>query len=315
MAANKSKISDALLSTIENCNEKAAKMQPVHVDPFEQANQQSIPTLEQNTGNEKETDANRIQLEGEDAIDDIFTEVARENSRKARKRRPRTSNFKAPIKKGGGVISGIALALSIIAMGGSGYHMYSQGEAGQIIKNAIDQAEEKAGAFASVFQKFTDDFKLTKNEVQNNTNRVVILEQLAKKMDSFELTISSIQEEVQAANGNIEKNQRLLSTFESQLSDFSKVLNSRQKQKVSKRVVRKKVQEIVKEDTNKIAGAKVTTIDQWGLESSVMLRDSHDGWIPLSTGDFYKGWRFIGVTEGEAYFTKGTKKRQLRAEG
>lgn len=60
-----------------------------------------------------------------------------------------------------------------------------------------------------------------------------------------------------------------------------------------------------------IEGATIQSIDHWGAQSYVMLQEPLGSWIPLTTGDQYRGWRLISSTDSEAVFSKKSQTRTI----
>lgn len=59
-------------------------------------------------------------------------------------------------------------------------------------------------------------------------------------------------------------------------------------------------------------GVYLASIDVWGATPYIMLKERTDGWIPLTEGDVYKGWRLVSIGTSEVSFKKGNNVQKLK---
>ena len=126
-------------------------------------------------------------------------------------------------------------------------------------------------------------------------------------------TISGLRSELDGFKGDlvnqgtsIEKHQKEIE----ELGEQIKKLNARAAI-VPKKVVQRTPVKKANTDPSLIEGAYVASIDLWGTQPYVMLREENGSWVPLTMGDYYKGWRLEGAIGSEAVFQKGSKTKRL----
>lgn len=236
---------------------------------------------------------------------------------KPQKIKPKKSNKRASTNKGGRV-SGVAISLSIIALLGSGYSIFSQDAIQQTLKESLGSLESSLYELADRSDLLESSLSSTAQTVSTNSDEIVELQTMRTDLLSINQAIDSIRQEANQVGKSIETQKQTLDEH----GDLIKGLKSDVKalEKRPKPVVRKVVNtpkakpKKPVENSNSIQGATVSTIDQWGASSYVMLRDKEGNWIPLQRGDSYKGWRFIGSTGDKALFRNGAKSKKLEVE-
>lgn len=224
-----------------------------------------------------------------------------------------TTNQNKSIK----VISGVAIVLSSIAIIGSGYSILSQEGVRQkltegfvSIESSISDLTDRSDLFQSSLSGITSD-------VSANTADISKLKSLQSDLANIHQEINLLRSEANQVNDLLITHKQTLGDHGSVLSELQKSvkkLNERPKPVVRKVSATKTPPKKVITNSNTIEGAELSTIDRWGLQSYVVLRDSDGKWIPLQRGDVYKGWRFTGITGEKAFFNNGSQTKKLTVE-
>ena len=142
---------------------------------------------------------------------------------------------------------------------------------------------------------------------------MVSIDAIRKDIQELQATISAMRGELNGFKGSLEDNSASIDSHQKQideLSDQIKKLNARAAS-APKKVVQKAPVKKVNTDPSLIEGAYVASIDLWGTQPYVMLREENGSWVPLTMGDYYKGWRLEGAIGSEAVFQNGSKTKRL----
>lgn len=302
---SRSKLGQSLMRTIDGGKAKGeSAVETVINDAFEQA-EMNIHSTEFNdagaeaySSNEPHVDFDEIHSSGEPEpqID------------------KKPLNMKAPKKrKTGGFMSAIALLVSIGALGVAGYAVISQKSGQQAALKSAESLDVAIGHLNTRADEITADLSGTKKSVQSNSDRLISIDGIRKDLQILNTTVSAMHSELDGLKGKLEANTTLIDKHQQQISELNgelKLLNARAAS-APKRVIQKAPVQQERTDPSEIEGAYVASIDIWGTQLSVMLREINGNWIPLTTGDYYKGWRLEGADDFGAVFQQGTKTKRL----
>lgn len=216
-------------------------------------------------------------------------------------------------KKGGGFIGVVALLLSLVALGLAGFSVVTQ-KAGQMaVRKDMESLDSAIGSLNSKADDLTVNLADTQKEVQSNTDRLVSLDGIRKDIQSLQTTVSLMRGDLDGVKGNLKSQGVSIEQRQKEINELSeqiKKLNARPAS-VPKKVVQRAPVQKDDSDPSLIEGAYVASIDLWGTQPYVMLRAEDGGWVPLTMGDYYKGWRLEGAIGAEALFKKGSKTKKL----
>ena len=129
--------------------------------------------------------------------------------------------------------------------------------------------------------------------------------------------MNGVQEELIDIRAGLENQQKVLSEHRSDIDLVSKdvkTLNERPPVRQVVREVRTTAPRTQLQSTTTLEGATLASIDMWGTQPYVVLRDNAGGWVPLQAGDTYRGWFLESASGSEAVFKAGTKTRRMSVE-
>ena len=228
--------------------------------------------------------------------------------------RAKPEKVKAPKqKKGGGFVVVIAVLLSFVALGIAGYSVINQKAIQVAAQKNMESLDTAIGSLNTKTDELTANLAGTQKDVLTNSDRLVAVDGIRKDIQNMQETISGLRSELDGFKGDlvsqgtsIEKHQKEID----ELGEQIKKLNARAAS-VPKKVVQRTPVKKANTDPSLIEGAYVASIDLWGTQPYVMLREENGSWVPLTMGDYYKGWRLEGAIGSEAVFQKGSKTKRL----
>lgn len=303
---SKSKLGQSLMRTIDGGKSKGESLSDIPVDDaFDQAEMNgSVSEL-----NTSEADSFSAK---EPHIGEVEESHSSDEQEKPHKLKPQ--KVKAPKqKKTGSFIGVIALLVSVGAAGIAGYSVINQKAGQTAAMNGMDSLDAAIGTLNTRTDELTAELAGTQKGVQSNSDRLVSIDGIRKDIQELQATISAMRGELNGFKGSLEDNSASIDSHQKQideLSDQIKKLNARAAS-VPKKVVQKAPVKKVNTDPSLIEGAYVASIDLWGTQPYVMLREENGSWVPLTMGDYYKGWRLEGAIGSEAVFQNGSKTKRL----
>lgn len=213
-------------------------------------------------------------------------------------------------------MGGSTLALSILAVLVAGYSMFEQKQSQAVFTESLDMVTTDMGDLNLKSGELKVDLIKVQDKVQLNTNNIAKFETIQDYIADLDKQINDKLEEIEIIKGRMDRHDKTLEKHGNELKQLGikiKKYTARKApaKKVTKRVAVKKVYD----DPEKLNDAVVASIDTWGTQPSVMLRNDRGNWIPMSMGDYYKGWKLSGILGDEAIFKKGKKLRRLTIEG
>lgn len=304
---SKSKLGQSLMRTIDGGKSKDPSMPDAGAeDAFDQATKNDPAKELSEAGNDSLT-SNEPQIGDAEKI--ISTGEPIEAPIKAKPEKIKALKQ----KKGGSFVGVVALLLSVIAVGIAGFSVVNQ-KAGQAaaLKN-VESMDSAIGNLNAKTDELTAELAGTVKDVQSNSNRLASIDGLRKEIQSLQSTISVMRSEMDSFKSSLETQGVSIDEHQKQINELGdqiKKLDARA-ESAPKKVRRKDSVKTVNTDPGFIEGAYVASIDLWGTQPSVMLREESGNWVPLTMGDYYKGWRLDDAIGSEAVFRKGSKTKRL----
>lgn len=303
---SKSKLGQSLMRTIDGGKSKGESLSDMPVDDaFDQAEMNgSVSEL-----NASDADSFSAKEPHIGEVEEIHSSGEQEKPHNVKPQK-----VKAPKqKKTGSFIGVIALLVSVSAAGIAGYSVINQKAGQTAAMNSVDSLDAAIGTLNTRTDELTAELAGTQKGVQSNSDRLVSIDAIRKDIQELQATISAMRGELNGIKGSLEDNSASIDSHQKQideLSDQIKKLNARAAS-APKKVVQKEPVKKVNTDPSLIEGAYVASIDLWGTQPYVMLREENGSWVPLTMGDYYKGWRLEGAIGSEAVFQNGSKTKRL----
>lgn len=214
-------------------------------------------------------------------------------------------------KSSRGSMSAIALAFSLVAMAGAGYSVWHQQGYGQEVSSSLVSVDEAIGSLTSRTDEIYAGLSDAEKTIALTTDRLAKVESQAALSQTNKSSIDGMAGALKELTGRTDEHQNTLTKYGQEYADLKQKFSSLSKRTKSTKKVVRKVAPVVKDDPTNIEGATLSSLDMWGTRRSAVLRDANGQWVPLTQGDFYKGWRFTGIHGQEALFKKGSKTRRL----
>lgn len=305
---SKSKLGQSLMRTIDGgkSNEGSSSTDNVVDDAFEQASKND-------TVQEFGEIENEVPIAEEPKIGEIEESLSSGEPIEAPFRAKPEKVKTQKQKKSGGLFGVVALLLAFVALGVAGYSVISQKAGLMDAQKNAESLETAIGSLNSRTDELIADLADTQKDVLTNFDRLVAVDGIKEDIQSLQTTIVALRAELDGFKGDlvsqgtsIEKHQKEIE----QLSEQIKKLNARAAS-TPKQVVQRAPVKKANTDPSSIESAYVASIDLWGTQPYVMLREENGSWVPLTMGDYYKGWRLEGAIGSEAVFQKGSKTKRL----
>jgi methyl-accepting chemotaxis protein len=332
----KSKLSESLLRTIEGGNQNNMHAHDIEEgDEFERALTASNDvemsdghqtTHEHHTGddmqldddsepNAKAADSNEDNVAAahsrtQESAPEFQADTQESPRQKPTKIKPEKS------KTAGKFIGACALVVSMIAIAIGGYSVASQKKLvaeNELSRNSVDQA---LGNLTTKADDITVDVIGAKKEIQRNKSAISSMDYLGADMNEIKTALKDIRTQMNEMKQSIEANTKSIEVQQLNIDTAKESMESLSTRvTIQRQPVRRAPSPASSTVTSAILeGARVASIDLWGSESSVMLKESNGNWLPLSDGDYFKGWRLEGTEDGVAIFRRGDKTTRLVVE-
>ena len=213
-------------------------------------------------------------------------------------------------------MGGSALALSILAVLAAGYSIVEQKQSQAVFTESLDVVTMDMGDLNLKSDELKVDLIKVQDKVQLNTNNIAKFETIQDYIADLDKQINDKLEEIEIIKGRMDRHDKTLEQHGNELKKLGiKIKKYTARRAPSKKAVKRVAAKKVYDDPTKLKDAVVASIDTWGTQPSVMLRNDRGNWIPMSMGDYYKGWKLSGILGDEAIFKKGKKLRRLTIEG
>lgn len=237
----------------------------------------------------------------------IVADDAESISSRPEKLRPKSGSSKRnPLMLVGLVIALAMSGYSIFTM--KGFITTQQKHTAELKDNIVEQGTRIEGLQStdSILGKKVDDHAdamennvATKADIEFLSNKILAL---TKEIDSVKSNLNAISSQIGSQETELKTKEQYYKKLETQVQGLNTKVTTQQK--VIQERVNPQVQRPVYRDSSIIEGAKVVSIDRWGTNPFVMLRDINNNWISVAVGDTYEGWRLDAVLDGRAIFKK-----------
>ena len=216
---------------------------------------------------------------------------------------------------GGKILIASALTISLAALVASGYIGFQQVTGEVNVSQSISDIKESLSALASRDNEIAEDLSDTQSIVQVNGSRVTTIEQFGRDLRTMQVAIEDIHVELGGIKTVLDTQKKVIDEHRQDIDNMGKQVKILNDRPVVKTIVQKVAAPAPQPQLNhSLEGATVASIDMWGSQPYVVLRDRNGGWIPLQTGEYYQGWRLQGAVGNEAIFKSGSKTRRLAVE-
>lgn len=262
-----------------------------------------------------QAEANSASIQPEKEVQQDEPLIAEKEPQIAPAKSDKVLKIQAKKKKGSSALGGVAIVIALIAISVSGYAIYSQHTNSLITQDNLQSLEEVIGAANTRTDSNIVAIADLTNKVERLTEDTAAIEQIRSEISSIILSINVMKDELDELKRKQGDTQSVLTQNEKQFAEISKQIKKLgSRPAVPKTAKRSALPKKSRFSNTQLEGARVASIDLWGTQPSVMLQEPDGKWKPLSTGDFYKGWRLEGAFENEAVFKKGSKTRRLTIE-
>ncbi|WP_444928298.1 hypothetical protein ACJJI4_24020 (plasmid) [Microbulbifer sp. TRSA002] len=274
-------------------------------EAFEQA-EMNIGSAEFNDSGTEASSSNESLIGG---LDEIYSSGEKKPQLDKKPRKLKVSRK----SKQGGVVNAIALLVSVGAVGVAGYSVINQKSGQEATLKNIESLDVAIGNLNTRTDDLTAELSGTKKSIQSNSDRLVSIGILQKDLQNLNTSLSSMRGELDGLKVKLESNSTSIGKQQQRVNELKDELKKVAVRAASapKRVVQKAPTKNMSTDPSKIEGSYLASIDLWGTQKSVMLREVNGNWIPLTRGDYYKGWRLEGADGYEAIFKQGSKTKRL----
>ena len=222
-------------------------------------------------------------------------------------------------KKKRNYMGGTTLAISIIAILTSGYAIVEQKQNEAVFQENLDVISAEMSELSLKSDDLAVSIIKVQDKVQLNTNNLTKFDTLQDYIADLEKQIENKLEEreiIQGLKDRIDLHDKTLESHGNELKELGiKIKKYSVRKAPTKKATKNVAVKKVYNDPTKLKDAVVASIDTWGTQPYVMLRDDRGAWIPMAMGDYYKGWKLSGVMGSEAVFKKGSNIRKLAIEG
>lgn len=213
-------------------------------------------------------------------------------------------------------MGGITLAISIIAILAAGYSIVEQKQSQAAFRESLDLVSTDMNELSLKSDDLAVSIIKVQDKVQLNTNNIAKFDTIQDYIADLDKQIEDKLEEIEIIKGRMDRHDKTLEAHGNELKELGiKIKKYSVRRAPAKKSTKKVAVKKVYDDPSKLKDAVVASIDTWGTQPYVMLRNEKGDWIPMAMGDYYKGWKLSGVMGSEAVFKKGRKIRKLAIEG
>ena len=288
---------------MSNDNAVAEKERDVEPSPVKAKSKKLSDSLVQNITGQK-TSSPEKEFEALDDFD-LMTEERQEPVKiskvKAKKQKVRTTN------KPFSIFTLVAIALSSLALVGAYFNYSSSDSFASKVTETLDSNSSLVGNLSTRLDEMTADAAKYKRSAETNALDIAVLNELEPKVEAIDAAISEIKLDFVALGKDMRAHGVKIQENNERIKSIQESLKTRSKP------VTRKVRTVAKPKTSKVyqlEDATLVSIDTWGSSVNAVLR-AEGGWVPLSIGEMYRGWRFVGSQNNKAHFEKGKKSVKL----
>lgn len=240
-------------------------------------------------------------------------------SRKIEKASTSEKPIKVPVvkqKSKRNYMGGTTLAISIIAILAAGYSIVEQKQSQAVFQESLDVVSTDMNELSLKSDDLAVSIIKVQDKVHLNTNNIAKFDTIQDYIADLDKQIEDKLEEIEIIKGRMDRHDKTLEAHGNELKELGiKIKKYSVGRAPAKKATKKFAVKKVYDDPTKLKDAVVASIDTWGTQPYVMLRNEKGDWIPMAMGDYYKGWKLSGVMGSEAVFKKGRKIRKLAIEG
>jgi len=173
--------------------------------------------------------------------------------------------------------------------------------------DSLDSNTSLVGNLSSRLDEMTAEAAKYKRVAEANRLEIEALSQYKERIEAVDQTIASIKKDFAKLGGDIGSHGVKIKENNERIMKIQDSLRKRPKpaQKKSSPVVRRQTDKVYQ-----LEDATLVSIDSWGSAINAVLREGGT-WVPLSIGEMYQGWRFVGSQNNQAHFVKGKKTIKL----
>jgi hypothetical protein len=213
-------------------------------------------------------------------------------------------------------MGGATLVLPIIAILAVGYLIVDQKQSQAVFQESLDVINTDMNDLSLKSDDLAVSIIKVQDKVQLNTNNIAKFDTIQDYIVDLDKQIENKLEEIDIIKGRMDRHDKTLEAHGNELKKLGiKIKKYSVRRAPTKKATKKVAVKKVYDDPTKLKDAVVASIDSWGTQPYVMLRNDRGEWIPMAMGDYYKGWKLSGVMGDEAVFKKGRKIRKLAIEG
>lgn len=308
----KSKISEALKMSIDSGKNNASPTEVIDVvHNNEEAGAENCDAFQRAVENAPEqleaavNDDSNSQTAKEEGIPEKPVPIQkRKNTKSAKARRP------------GNYLASTALLVSIGAICVAGYASFGQSGIRAHVDQSLASIEEAVGGLTQRSDNQASQISQVQRASKSNTEKFASFGNLKADFVTLNAALNDIREQIVNTMTEMDLNSTDIKTIKQDVAELRDQLSKQKTRPVAKkRTLAKKLKpKPVVVDKTRIEGSSLASLDTWGTQPYAVLRDEEGNWIPLTKGDYYKGWRFAGVSGDKAVFKKSGKVREIIIE-
>jgi hypothetical protein len=281
----------------------AEKEPDVESNPVKAKSKKLSDSLVQNiTGKKSNSTAREFEaFDDFDLITEERQEPVKISKVKAKKKKGSTTN------KPFSLFTLVAFVLSSVALVGVYFNYSSSNSFASEVSETLDSNSSLVGSLSTRLDELTADAAKYKRATETNALDIAVLNELEPKVEAIDVAISEIKQDFVALGKDMKAHGAKIQENNDRIKSIQESLRVRSKP------VTRKARAVAKPKTSKVyqlEDATLVSIDTWGSSVNAVLR-AEGGWVPLSIGEMYRGWRFVGSQNNKAHFEKGKKSVKL----
>lgn len=217
---------------------------------------------------------------------------------------------------GGKVLGVTAVVISLSALVFSAYIGFQQSNGVESIRQSMVGMTESIFDLNLRNEEVSKGLVDTQSAVDANNTKIATLGQLQSDIRGIRGALNGVQDELTDIRAGLNNQRKILDEHRSDIDWVSKEVKTLSERPPVRQVVREvRIAPQAKVQTQStLEGATLASIDTWGSQPYVVLRDDTGDWVPLQTGDTYRGWYLQSASGSEAVFKAGTKTRRMVVE-
>lgn len=304
---SKSKLGQSLMRTIDGGKAKDdSTPNNVDNDAFEQARKNGPQYL-----NDEQPRASESLVDNTDEVITSGEPIAAPIRAKSEKDKYTNQ------KRGGGLISAGALLVALVALGMAGFAVMTQKAAQVAARNNFEDLDVAIGTLNSKVDDLTVGLAVTEKAAQSNTNKFSSIAVIRDDIQGLKTTTTVLSGKVDRTVSDLHSHGSSIDKFQERFNELENEIRklkakTAKSARVYDKVKPKTPEKKASTETSLLEGAYIASVDLWGTQTNVMLRSDDGSWVPLTVGDYYKGWRLEEAIGSETVFKKGSKTRKLR---